>query len=493
MKKIINLVKKNYLLILILSLFFFSRIFRIETIPQSLYWDEASIGYNAYSVLKTGKDEWGEFLPLHFRAFGEFKLPVYIYAVAVSEAFLGLSILAVRLPAVIFGLFSVLGLYLLVLKLTKNKTISLFSSFLFTITPWFFIFSRTGYEAVAGLAFFIYAIYFLLLSKKKKWMMLVSVVLFILSFYSYNSFRILTPLILGPYFLISGVNIIKKRSKKEGLALLLSIFLLLLSSLPIYKLYSKDSGLGRLQTVGTSKNLVSNYLSHFSPNFLFVSGDINPRSQMPGSSQLYSISAVFILLGLVYIIKHSGINTVKKKDPKYLWFIYLLLIAPLPAAITRESPHALRAILLAPVFATISSMGVYYLSGFFKKNKKIVLGSIIIFYALSFEGYFYKFGTEYNNLSSGAWQNQYKLVMEKYGEDFGDYYKVYIHDDLAQPYIFTLFYNQIDPQEFLDSKVLNDVSDWGFSTVKSFGNFEFIKKCDGEFEKNSLVICPIKK
>lgn len=475
-------------------LFFFSRIFRIETIPQSLYWDEASIGYNAYSVLKTGKDEWGEFLPLHFRAFGEFKLPVYVYAVAVSEVVFGLSILAVRLPAVIFGLFSVLGLYLLVHKLTKNKTISLFSSFLFTITPWFFIFSRAGFEAVAGLVFFIYAIYFLLLSKQKKWMMIVSVILFILSFYSYNSFRILTPLVLGPYFLISGVNIIKKKnkqawlamaSKKEGLILILSIFLLLSSFLPIYKLYSKDSGLGRLQTVGTSKNLAVNYLSHFSPNFLFVSGDTNPRSQIPGSSQLYSISAVFILLGLVYVFK--------KKETKYLWFLYLLLIAPLPAAITRESPHALRAILLAPSISVLSAFGIYYLSKTFKKNKKIVLGAIIVFYALSFEGYFYKFGTEYNNLSSDAWQNQYKLVMEKYGEDFSNYNKVYIHDDLAQPYIFTLFYNQVEPQEFLNSKVLNDVSDWGFSTVKSFGNFEFIKKCDVGFDKNSLVICPIKK
>src|SRR3989344_3469048 len=182
----------------VLLLFLFTRFFQINSIPASLYWDEASIGYNAYSVLTTGKDEWGEFLPLHFRAFGEFKLPVYIYSVVVSEFIFGLTPLAVRLPAVIFGLLLIIGLYLVVYELTKNKLLSLLSSFLFSITPWFFIFSRTGYEATAGLAFFIWAIYLLLLSGKHKFLLLISTFLFVISAYSYNSFRILMPLVLGP-------------------------------------------------------------------------------------------------------------------------------------------------------------------------------------------------------------------------------------------------------------------------------------------------------
>src|SRR3990167_416318 len=101
----------------IVLLFLGTRLAKISEIPPSLYWDEASIGYNAYSVLQTGKDEWGETLPLHFRAFGEFKLPVYIYSVVIAEMFFGMSALAVRLPAVIYGLFSVLGMYLVVLAL----------------------------------------------------------------------------------------------------------------------------------------------------------------------------------------------------------------------------------------------------------------------------------------------------------------------------------------------------------------------------------------
>ena len=482
MQKIITAYKNHFVLVLITFLFLATRLFWIDKIPSSLYWDEASIGYNAYSVLKTGKDEWGETLPLHFRAFGEFKLPTYIYSVVITESLFGLTSYAVRLPAVIYGLLSVLGLYLVVFHLTKNKTISLLSSFLFTITPWFFIFSRTGYEVTAGLAFFIYAIYFLLRSSEKRINLIISVILFILSIYSYNSFRILTPLVLGPTLLVYGISAFKKKQKGNITVLLVSLIILFLSIIPIYKLYSKDSGLSRLQTVGTTKNLVSNYFKNFSYNFLFVVGDTNPRSQIPGSSQLYYLDVVFILLGIMYILK--------KKDIKYFSILVLLVLAPIPAAITRENPHALRAILISPVLVTISAMGIYYLSELIKKQKNLILIVVLALYVLSFEGYIYKFGNEYNKLSSDAWQYQYKEIMAKYSNDFSKYEKVYITDKYAQPYIFFLFYQKVDPNVFLSTKTLNNVSDWGFSTVASFDKFNFIKDCSVDFGKNSLVICP---
>ncbi|MBL7036465.1 glycosyltransferase family 39 protein [Candidatus Microgenomates bacterium] len=464
MKKIISFLRPNFVLILILSLFLFSRLFRISEIPGSLYWDEASIGYNAYSVLTTGKDEWGEVLPLHFRAFGEFKLPVYVYSVVVSEAIFGLTAFAVRLPSVIYGFFSVLGLYLLVMNLTKSKTISLLSSFLFTITPWFLIFSRTGYEAVAGLAFFLWAIFFWLQSDHKKWLIIPSVIFFLASSYSYNSFRILTPLFLGPILISFAFSTRKKKSKKNELLLLLfSAFLILASLIPIYKLYSQDSGLSRLQTVGTTKNLVSNYFKNYSPDFLFVNGDTNPRSQVPGSPQLYLLDSVFILLGLIYIFK--------RKDFKILYILIALILAPIPAAITRESPHALRVIFLSPVLVTISAMGIYFLLKRFKSQKRLVMVVVIALYLLSFEGYFYKFGTIYNDLSSSAWQSEYKQIFES--SEGGC-----VSDEYAQPYIFALFYNRVNSNDFISTKVLNDVSDWGFSTVASFGNYTFPKSCE---------------
>ena len=62
--------KNKLLLIFIIGLSFFLRIYKVTSVPPSLNWDEVSIAYNAYSILKTGKDEWGDFLPLHFKSYG---------------------------------------------------------------------------------------------------------------------------------------------------------------------------------------------------------------------------------------------------------------------------------------------------------------------------------------------------------------------------------------------------------------------------------------
>ena len=448
--------RKNIFLILIFILFLFTRFYKISLVPGSLYWDEASIGYNAYSVLKTGKDEWGEFLPLHFRAFGEFKLPVYIYSVLGAEVLFGLTAFSVRVPAVVCSALAVLGLYLLVLKISRDKTIALVSSFLFSITPWFFIFSRTGYEATAGLAFFIFALYFLIQAFAQKWQLVLSVLCFILAMYSYNSFRILTPL-----FLIPGLFVFALRIKKRGVyPLLISLAVFFLSLYPIYRLYVQDVGLVRYQTVASSQSVLVNYLSHFSYNFLFVKGDSNPRSQIPGTGQLYLIDLPFVILGLIYIFR--------KKEKKYFAVLAALLVSFIPAAITKESPHALRSILAAPAFAAISSLGIYWLAGFFKKYYRFVLAGVVGLYLVFFGGYFCRFLTSYNESTSVDWQEPYKEI-------FMTQRNGVVSDKYGQPYIFALFYTRADPEMFRDTKQLNPVSDWGFSTVKSFNSFEFVK------------------
>src|SRR3989338_10757572 len=146
---------EKILFLLILVLFLVTRLYKISEIPASVYWDEASIGYNAYSILKTGKDEWGDFFPLHFRAFGEFKLPVYIYTSAIFVKLFGLNEFSVRISAVLFSLGVVILTYFLAKKLSGSIQIGLWSIFFITISPWFFIFSRTGFEVTAGLMFYL--------------------------------------------------------------------------------------------------------------------------------------------------------------------------------------------------------------------------------------------------------------------------------------------------------------------------------------------------
>src|SRR3989344_6701054 len=94
----------NRKLTLIIVLAAILRFWHVTQTPPALYWDEVSLGYNAYSILKTARDEHGKFLPLtNFGAFGDYKPPAYIYATVPSIAVFGLNEFAVRFPSALFG------------------------------------------------------------------------------------------------------------------------------------------------------------------------------------------------------------------------------------------------------------------------------------------------------------------------------------------------------------------------------------------------------
>ena len=104
---------KYRLLILILITAGLFRFWGLTKSPPALNWDEVSIGVNAYSILKTGRDEWGQFLPLSFRAYGEQKLPGMIYASIPGIAIFGLNEFGVRITPALIGILAVYALYLL--------------------------------------------------------------------------------------------------------------------------------------------------------------------------------------------------------------------------------------------------------------------------------------------------------------------------------------------------------------------------------------------
>ena len=118
-----NINKIILLFIILLALFL--RVYKLSKVPPSLYWDEASLGYNAYSILLTARDEYGKFLPLtNFAAFGDYKPPGYIYAAVPSIAIFGLNEFSVRFPSAFFGVLTVILVYLISRKFFQNEVIS---------------------------------------------------------------------------------------------------------------------------------------------------------------------------------------------------------------------------------------------------------------------------------------------------------------------------------------------------------------------------------
>src|SRR5258708_2472864 len=201
--------KRNILLSLVLVFLLgtFLRFYKLAQIPSGLEQDETSIGYNAYSILQTGKDEYGKKMPLYFKAFGEYKLPGYIYASVLPIKYFGLNAFGVRFVSALSGSLTILLIFALTKELFEKHaardTLALFSAAFLALNPWHLHFSRGAFEVTLAFFFLVFGLLaFLLAVKRKKLFFLIgSVVLFTLSLYTYNISRLFVP-ILGITLLI---------------------------------------------------------------------------------------------------------------------------------------------------------------------------------------------------------------------------------------------------------------------------------------------------
>ncbi len=163
--------KKNIIFLGIIFIAIIFRFYALGKIPLSLYWDEAAVGYNAYSILLTGKDEYGNLLPLLFRSFEDYKMPAYVYLTVIPVKLFGLTEFSIRFVSAFAGVIAVLLTYLLTRTLLtqffnskilgeQSNAIALLASFLLAISPWHLQFSRTGFEANVALTAVLAGLYF---------------------------------------------------------------------------------------------------------------------------------------------------------------------------------------------------------------------------------------------------------------------------------------------------------------------------------------------
>lgn len=325
---------KNILLCLIVILAFGARFYKVTEIPPSLNWDEVSIGYNAYSILKTGRDEWNRFLPLHFESYGEYKLPAQIYASIPGIAIFGLNELGVRILPVVYGTLTVLILFFLAKELFKNDWIALISAFLLAISPWHIQLTRASFESSFSVFWVTLGVWFFVkgFSNRKYWLW--SVIPFVISVYTYNAARVFTPL-----FLLALLIIYRKEVLKNTKIFAVGAALFTLSLIPIVTFFISGQATSRLRLVSITDDLgfyqrinvargnthlpeplprlihnkvthfvyvfVGNYLSHFTPDFLFINGASHKQHHVQGIGEFYIIQASFILAGIYFLFRRK--------------------------------------------------------------------------------------------------------------------------------------------------------------------------------------------
>jgi len=356
------------------------RLWQLGKVPSSPDWDEVALGYNAYSILQSGRDEYGKFLPIILRSFDDYKPALYAYLVMPSISVLGLNVTAVRLPSAIFGILTVLAVFFLVRELFKKNNIALLTTFLLAISPWHIQFSRVAFEANVGVALNAFGILFFLKAFKKPWFLLLSALMLGLSLHTYQSEKVFVPLLIAILIYAFRKEFFSIRKKYIYTSLI--IFTIICLPLILFTLTNKDA-LSRAKTVSIFSNssiiqanteklvrdrvnndilglfldnrrvefakyVVNGYLSHLDINWLFIKGDI-ARHHAPGMGLMYLVELPFLLIGIYMLIFGNFDKAVKLFMA--LWF----LIVPIPASITNDVPHAVRTINFLPILQILTA------------------------------------------------------------------------------------------------------------------------------------------
>jgi len=513
--------KRTLYLISILLIATLIRVIALDKYPAGLNADEAAIGYNAWSLLDTGKDEHSNSWPLVFRSFDDYKPPVYFYLVLPFVKFMGPSVWAVRLPSAILGVISIYLLYLLVQNLfPKNKHLPLISALLLTLSPWHIHFSRGGWEVNAALFLILLSLVFFLKSYRNIRYLFLFGLTSVVAMYTYHSARIVLPLLVLGLFVINlkeSLTLFRAKNLKITLAALFISLILIIplasqllskegqsrfngvsifadegplwQALELRRAHEKETFLVKVihnRYLSYGLRFTKNYLSHFSPRFLFVTGDEIARSRVPGVGQSLIVLFPFFAAGLIGILKQNS--------PGKKFFLYWFLVSPLAASLTFQSPHALRAQNMVVPLTLITAMGIIILYRSLAKFPQMIISLLVTLCLLlltyDFGYYLHAYYLHYPKELPYAWQYGFDQIGSYVKDNYDKYDKIIISDRYDQPYILMAFFLKYDPETLQKELVLTPRDKFGFSTVKNFGKMEFRKINFGEDRKipNALIL-----
>lgn len=469
--------KVSILLISIVILAAFLRLYKLDSVPPSLNWDEVDAGYNAYTIANWGRDEWGKFLPLVFTSFRDDKHPVHIYLTAAIVKLFGLSDFTTRLSGAIMGILSVVVIFYLAKILFKNDLTALLSALFLAISPYHLHFSRGLWEANFAFFFFMLGLLlFFLALQKKGWFISLSFLSFGISILSYHSSKIIVPPIVLMLVLFYIKDLMKLSINFYIGILILLAFIVLLAGDP------RLLGLARVQQTQFSQDIIERtqtfqktkshmlglgeitfkqYLTHFTPQYLFISGDQSPRNSVKTYGEFYKTDALFIFIGLLYLLK--------MRSRVILVILAWLLLAPIPSSLVSGAPNATRAVFMMGSINLLTALGAGKIINWLKRKMR-VFAIVVILILLSIQSYSYLnyYFNVYPKKDAIDWQYGMKQSVE-FVKSHPEYTQVYVTDIRSQPYIFYLFYLKTALPEYLNDVVYNRlVESRSYNTISYF-------------------------
>ena len=397
--------KKILLLILVGLLALILIFYKFPNLPKYLASDEVDFARLSFSL------ENKPYTPYSKLATGHSTL--YFYILLASFKTFGTNIFALRFPAAIFGLLSIIMFYLIMRKVfqqSNNETIRQYSPFFFSLillsSRWFLNFARFSFEATFLLFLELTSIYFFIKFKDESKTQIPvfsntvsSFCLAISGFFAGLAFLSYTP---GRIFFLLplGFLLFQKQFKKETikqLLLFLIPFVITITPLTTYLLTNKDSRIEQQFFLMNHEMPINEKISGLWSNIssttlmFFTKGDMNGRHNYPGKPALNPILGILFVIGLITVIKQWK-NNINK-----LFLIYFFL-SIFPALMTYpwENPNMLRTYTCLPGIIFFIGHGIITLFLFFSQKFKkyvqiiclIIIGVICISSAYEMHTYF---------------------------------------------------------------------------------------------------------
>jgi tetratricopeptide (TPR) repeat protein/4-amino-4-deoxy-L-arabinose transferase-like glycosyltransferase len=428
------------------------RLYNLVENPPGFFADEASFGYNAYTILHTGKDEFGARLPLFFKAFGEYKLPVYIYSQVPFIAVLGLSELPVRLTSAVYGVLTIVAVYFLMRVFFQKDGPALAAAATLAVSPWHIFYSRTGLGDILVHAFWLtLAIALFVLGTRRPVFLVASALAFVFALFSYRAAWVLTPPILAVLIVLYHRELIRHWRFSVVAALILAaagIFILVhVRSADTDRAQELSITSLDLSLPDTIKKGFENYRTQFTDSFLFDgSGEDHIRHVVPGIGWVSWWQVPFLVFGTLALLW-------RPTRPKLL-LLALLVIYPLPTATARGGPSSSHTFFGVIPFTLITGYGVWAAAELLASVRwrplrpvRLALAGGVLLGATAGAGvalasFLDTYHGEYRQLSAdyGGWQWGPKQIVERFEALESDYDEFYLEPSFNEPGYFFTFY-----------------------------------------------------
>jgi len=364
------------LLIIIISASLILRLIRLDY-PQNYVFDEVYHAFTAKEYLKGNKAAWEWWTTPPKGVAFEWTHPPLAKEIMSSFMFVlrTQDSWAYRLPGVLLGTLSIYLVYLLAIKLLKNRNMALISAFAFSIDGLNFVQSRTGMNDIYYVAFVLLSLLFFL---NKKFFLSATVFGLALASKWAAIYLIVIYLILLIY---------KKRIKEIIYFILFSFSIYLLSYIPFFLQDHSINQFMELQAqmywYHTNLKATHDYASAFwswplnlYPIWYFVDYQKDTIANIfaSGNPALFWVGSVAIIL--------TTYQAIKKKSSSLLLIIALLLIFWLPWAI---SPRIMFLYHFSPSVPFMCICLGYQLGqDFTERNRRNLVFSLLIIMGLSF-------------------------------------------------------------------------------------------------------------